>query len=81
MKKFSIISTLSLLALLAGCGCCNKRSCPPEACHEQACEERCDNQTDCCKEEVCEVAHVAPQQQRVSGSHSANVNWEKEDFA
>lgn len=78
MKKFSIISTLSLLALLAGCGCSStKRSCEPETCCEQPCEE-----TQCCKEDVCEVAHVAPQHQRVSGTHSdANVKWDKEDFA
>lgn len=84
MKKFSIISSLSLLALLAGCGSCNKkRTCTPEACTEEKCEvAQCQKSCEPCKEEVCEVAHVAPQSQRVSGPHSdANVKWEKEDFA
>ncbi len=80
MKKFSVISALSLLVLLAGCGSCNKkRTCTPEVCKEQKCEEQCEKP---CKEEVCEVAHVAPQTQRVSGTHSdTNIKWEKEDFA
>lgn len=76
MKKFSIISTLSLLALLAGCGCCKKRTCTRTVCEEQVIEKPV------CKEEVCEVAHVAPQTNRVSGTHSSKtIKWEKEDLA
>lgn len=80
MKKFSVISALSLLVLLAGCGSCNKkRTCTPEVCKEQQCEQPCAQP---CKEEVCEVAHVAPQQQRVSGPLSDKTkDWGKEDFA
>lgn len=81
MKKFSVISTLSLLALLAGCGCCNKRTCTTTTCKEETCEVQQPAET-CCKEDVCEVAHVAPQSVRTSGPLSdSNVKWEKEDLA
>ncbi len=79
MKKYALITTLSLLGFLAGCGCCNKRSCTPEpeTCQEQTCEQPC--KEDLCE---CEVAQVTPQQERVSGPFAdQSVKWDKEDYA
>ena len=78
MKKYSLIATLSLLGFLAGCGCCNKRSCEPETCQEQTAEQSC--KEDFC--DTCEVAQVTPQQERVSGPFAdQSVKWDKEDYA
>lgn len=85
MKKFSLITTLSLLGLLAGCGCCTKKVCKTDPC-EQTCDPCDPCEAPSCKEDLCddvyEVAHIAPQQQRVSGPLTdSSVQWDKEDYA